>query len=161
MYYINTTKSFWLSSKSIQRICHWIKKLVLLFEKLIINSISATYVTSVLTKPTVTVTIGSSVVIVCNIILNAAIGPDLSVLNYTWCYNNIDITNRSEILEQDEETDAVTTRLNITSVQPSIAGVYKCRAGIVNGVTVTSRTDLCIEGKVKQNFNILYISLFV
>ena len=110
-------------------------------------------------KPTLTVTIGSSAVIVCNITLNIAIGPDLSVLNYTWYLNNIDITNRSEILEHNEETNKVTTIVNIASVQPSNAGVYGCRAGIVNSVIMANRTDLCIEGEVKQNwiyFNFLY-----
>ena len=103
-------------------------------------------------KSTVTVTIGSSAVIACNITLNTAIGPDLSVLNYTWYYNNIDVTNRSEILEQNKEINIVTTILNITSVEPSNAGVYECRAGIVDdSVIVTNRTELCIEGEVKQN----------
>ena len=106
-------------------------------------------------KPTLTVTIGSPTVIVCNITVNTAIGPDLSVLNYTWYHNNIDITNRSEILEHNKETKTVTTRLNITSVQPSNAGVYEYRAGIVDSVIVTNRTELCIEGEVKQNFIIL------
>ena len=98
-------------------------------------------------KPTITVTIGSSAVIVCNITLNTAIGPDLSVLNYTRYYNNIDITNRSEILEQNEETNTVTTILNITSIEPSNAGVYQCRAGIVGDNTITSNTtSLCVKG---------------
>ena len=100
-------------------------------------------------KPTVSVTIGSSTVIVCNITLNTAIGPDISVLNVYWYHNNIDITSRSEILEQNKETNTVTTILNITSVQPSYAGVYECRAGIVDSVIVTSRTDLCVIGKNK------------
>ena len=110
-------------------------------------------------KPTVTVTIGSSAVIVCNITLNTAIGPDLSVLNYNWYHNNIDITNRSEILEQNKETNTVTTIVNIASVQPSNGGIYECRAGIVDSITVTNRTELCIEGEDKQNciyFNFLY-----
>ena len=102
-------------------------------------------------KPTVTVTIGSSVVIICNITLNTAIGPDLSVLNYTWYYNNTNITKRSEILEQTKQTNTVITILNIASVQPSNAGVYECRAGIVDSVIVTNRTELCIEGEVKLN----------
>ena len=102
-------------------------------------------------KPTMTVAIGSSAVIICNITLNTVIGPDLSVLNYYWYHNNIDITNRIEILEQNKETNTVTTILNIVSVQPSNTGVYECRAGIVDSVIVTNRTELCIEGEVKQN----------
>ena len=113
--------------------------------------ILATYVTSVSMKPLVTVTIGSSTVIVCNITLNTAIGPDLSVLNYTWYYNNIDITNQSssETLKQNKETNFIATILNIASVQPSNAGVYECRAGIVDVDVVTNRTDLCVIGKNK------------
>ena len=102
-----------------------------------------------------TVTIGSSTVIVCNITLNTAIGPDLSVLNYYWYHNNIDITNRSEILEQNKEINVVTTRLNITSVQPSNTGIYHCKASIVDGDgIVTNNTVLCVEGK--NNFEIIY-----
>ena len=100
-----------------------------------------------MTKPTVTITIGSSAVIVCNITLNTVIGPDLSVLNYTWYYNNTDVTNRSEIFDQNKETNVVTTILNITSVQPSNAGVYQCSAGIVGSNTITSNTtQLCVKG---------------
>ena len=108
-------------------------------------------------KPTVTVIIGSSIVIVCNITFNTAIGPDLSVLKYYWYHNNIDITNRSEILEQNKETNVVTTILNITSVQPSNAGVYECRAGIVDSAIMTNRTELCVEGEVKQKLTIFLI----
>ena len=96
---------------------------------------------------TVIVTIGSSAVIVCNITLNTAIGPDLSVLSYYWYYNNIDITNRSEILEQNKETNTVTTVLNITSVQPTNAGVYNCMAGIIDSDIETSSSYFCVEGK--------------
>ena len=122
--------------------------------------ISDTYVTTVTMKPTVTVTIGSSTVIVCNITLNTAIGPDLSVLNYYWYHNNVSVTKRSKILEKNEETNTVTTILNITSVQPSIAGIYECRASIVDSVITTSRTDFCIEGDIKQSFIILYFPYF-
>ena len=54
-------------------------------------------------------------------------------------------------MEQNKKTNIVTIILNITSVQPSNAGVYECRAGIVDSVIVTNRTELCIEGEVKQN----------
>ena len=93
-----------------------------------------------------TVNIGSPVVITCNITLNTVIGPDLSVLNYTWYQNDIDITNRSEILEQKRETNAISTILNITSVLPSNAGVYKCRAGIVDGIKMEDTSILCVKG---------------
>ena len=91
--------------------------------------------------------IGSSAIIVCNITLNTAIVPDLSVLNYSWYHNNIDITNRSKIWEQIKKTNIVTTILNITSVQPFDAGDYKCKAGIVDGDIETSSSDFCVEGK--------------
>ena len=97
-------------------------------------------------EPTVTVTIGSPVAIVCNITLNTAIGPDLSVLNYTWCHDNTDITNRSEILEQKRQTNAISTILNITSVLPSNTGVYKCRAGVVDGIKLENTSILCVKG---------------
>ena len=90
--------------------------------------------------------IGSSTVIVCNITFNIAIGPDLSVLNYYWYHNNIDITNRSEILEQNKEINATTTILNITSIQTSNAGKYKCKAGIVGGNLLEDATIFCVKG---------------
>ena len=93
-----------------------------------------------------TVNIGSPVVITCNINLNTAIGPDLSVLNYAWYHNHIDITNRSEILQQKQETNAISTILNITSVSPSNAGEYKCRAGVVDGIKLENTSILCVKG---------------
>ena len=95
--------------------------------------------------------IGLSTVIVCNITLNTAIGPDLSVLNYTWYRNNIDITNRSGILEYNKETNVVTTILNIKLVQSFNAGVYKCRTGIVGSNIKTAKSDFCVEGKDYEN----------
>ena len=89
-----------------------------------------------------TACINSKAVIVCNITLNTTIGPDLSVLNYTWYYNNIDITNRSVILEQKELDDKVTTILNISSVQLSDNGTYKCSANIVGSNVTKSDSTL-------------------
>ena len=102
-------------------------------------------------KPTVTVTIGSSTVIVCNITLNTAIGPDLSILNYYWYHNNIDITNNITnqrlILFLGIDGMSFTATLKITSVQSSNAGVYQCSAGIVGGNTTTTNiTQLCVKG---------------
>ena len=98
-------------------------------------------------KFTVTVTNGSSTVIVCNITLNTGVGPDLSVLNYTWYYNNMDITSRSEILELNKDTNTVTTILNITSVQLSDTGDYECCAGIIgNNLMKSAFTKLCVQG---------------
>ena len=98
-----------------------------------------------------TVTLGSSLVIVCNIALNTTIGPDLSVLVYYWYHDNIDITNRSEILEQNKETNLVTTILNITSVQPFIGGIYECKSGIVGGNIETIISYICVEGTGYEN----------
>ena len=119
---------------------------------LTVNFIVDTTVTqvSMLSLQTV-ITIGSSAIIVCNITLNTVIGPDLSVLNYYWYHNNIDITNRSEILEHTRGTNFVTTILNITSVQLYDAGVYECRAGIVDGYAVTNDTNFCLGGKDEYN----------
>ena len=98
-------------------------------------------------KPSLTAAIGSSAEIVCNITLNTAIGPDLSILNYTWYHNNIVITNKIEILEQNKEINTVTTILNVTSIQPSNAGIYNCTAGIIDGDIMTNSTDLCLKGE--------------
>ena len=98
-------------------------------------------------KSTVTGTIGSSTVIICNITLNTDIGPDLSALNYIWYHNNIDITNRSEILELNSSSNTITVIQDITSTQLSDTGVYECRAGIVgNNLMMNAITKLCTEG---------------
>ena len=95
-------------------------------------------------KPTVTVAINSSAVIECNITLNTAFGHNVSALNYSWSYDNIDITNRSELLEQNN--NAVTTILNITSIQLSNTGDYQCSAGIIgNNLMKSAFTKLCIK----------------
>ena len=107
-------------------------------------------------KPTVTANIGSSAVIVCNITLNTAIGPDLSVLKYYWYHNNTDITIRSEILEQSKETNIVTTKLNITTVQTSNAGVYNCTAGIVDSDIETKSSEFCVEGNISEINHSMY-----
>ena len=94
-----------------------------------------------------TVTLGLSAIIVCNITLNTAIGPDLSVLNYTWYQNNIDITNSSEILDQNNTNNTITTIHDIMSVQLSDAGVYECSAGIIgNNLTMNAFSKSCIQG---------------
>ena len=91
--------------------------------------------------------IESSAVIVCNITLNTAIGPDLSVLNYTW-YHNDEITNQIVMLHNVDMKEFTIT-VKITSVQPSNAGVYQCSTGIVGGNTITSNTtQLCVKGIV-------------
>ena len=92
-----------------------------------------------------------STVIVCNITLNTAIGPDLSVINYTWYHNNVtianNITNQRLILFLSIDGISFTTTLKITSIQPSSAGVYQCSTGIVGDNTVTSSTtQLCVKG---------------
>ena len=92
--------------------------------------------------------IGSSVVIVCKITLNMAIGPDLSVLNYYWYYN-IDITSNNQKLNPLLSIDRKTfnSTLQITSVTALNAGVYQCNAGIVGSNTITSNiTSLCLKG---------------
>ena len=91
--------------------------------------------------------IGSSTVIVCNITLNTAIGPDLSVLNYTWYYNN-KITNQGPS-PPHIINGKISSKLEISpkSYKASNAGVYQCSAGIVGGNTITSNTtQLCVKG---------------
>ena len=92
-----------------------------------------------------------SVTIVCIITLNTAIGSDLSVLNYTWYHNNININNNTMnqrlILPLSGDGKAFNSTLQITSVKPSNAGVYQCSAGIVGGNNITSSTTLlCVQG---------------
>ena len=96
--------------------------------------------------------IGRSTVIVCNITLNRAIGPDLSVLNYTWYHINkiTDQQTFSYSINRSESTTSLETKVVFPSssgVQPSNAGVYQCSAGIVGSNTIISNTtSLCVKG---------------
>ena len=105
-----------------------------------------------------------SVLIVCNITLNTAIGPDLSILNYTWYHNNIDVTtNKRLILPLNNNGKAFTSTLQITSAQSSNAGVYQCSADIVGSNTITSNsTLLCLKGIIIIcNQLHLYLIIFI
>ena len=95
-------------------------------------------------KPTVAVTIGSSILIVCNITFNTAIGPDLSALKYFWYFDYM-MTNLGALLHIIDGKTFNTT-LKITSVQPSNAGVYQCSAGIVGGNITSNTTTFCVQG---------------
>ena len=91
-----------------------------------------------------TVTIGSSAVILCNITLNTAIGPDLLVLNYNWYHNN-KITNQGPLFHVINRK--ISSKLEIKPFKASNAGVYQCSAGIVGGNTITNNTtQLCVKG---------------
>ena len=103
-----------------------------------------TTVTQVSISSFQTVTIGLSAVILCNITLNTAIGPDLSVLNYYWRHNN-KITNQG--LSFHVINRKISSKLEIKSFKASNAGIYQCSAGIVGGNTITSNTtQLCVKG---------------
>ena len=111
-----------------------------------------TTVTQVSMLPLQTGYFERSTAIMCNITVNTAIGPDLSVLNYYWYHtDNMDITNNITnqrlLLFLSINGMSFTTTLKITSVQLSNAGVYQCSAGIVGGNTITSNTtQLCVKG---------------
>ena len=94
--------------------------------------------------------IGSSVVMVCEITLNTAIGPDLSVLNYTWYFNSTELLNQSEPLQSSNDSMVFTSRLNKTSIEVFNAGEYKYIAGIVGGSTLENVTKLCIKGMLNN-----------
>ena len=94
-----------------------------------------------------TACVNSTAVIVCSITFNTAIGPDLSVLNYTWYHNNTNTTKKSRNLQQKEQDDEVMTILNISSVQLSDTGIYKCSANIIgSNVTRNDSTLFDVKG---------------
>ena len=93
-----------------------------------------------------TACLNSTAVVICNITFNTAIGPDLSVLNYTWYHNNIDITKKSNMLEQIEQDNKVMTILNISSVQLSHTGTYECSANII-GSNVKGNDSILFDVK--------------
>ena len=89
-----------------------------------------------------TACLNSSALIVCSIALNTAIGPDLSVLNFYWYHNNTNITKKSNMLEQKKQGNKVMTILNISSVQLSDTGTYKCSANIIDSNVAKSDSTL-------------------
>ena len=93
-----------------------------------------------------TACLNSTAVVMCNITLNTPIGPDLSVLNYNWYHNNTDITKKSNMLEQKKQDDKLMTILNISSVQLSDTGTYKCSANII-GSNVTGNDSILFDVK--------------
>ena len=106
-----------------------------------------TYVLTVSMSPEQTACVNLSAVIACNITLNTAIGPDLSVLNYTWYHNNIDVSKKSNMLKQKKQDNKVMTILNISSVQLSDTGTYKCSANIIgNNVPKNDSTLFDVKG---------------
>ena len=112
----------------------------------LISLVLDTYVSVVSVSSEQTACVNSSTVIACNITLNTAIGPDLSVLNYTWYHNNIDITKRTNKLEQKEQDNKVMTILNISSLQLSDTGTYKCSGNII-GSNVTGNDSILFNVK--------------
>ena len=86
-----------------------------------------------------------SLTIICNITISKAIGSDLSILNYYW--NHKDKIIKQGMFNSSDDGTLFTTTFEITSVQPSNAGVYQCSAGIVGDNTITSNTTrLCVKG---------------
>ena len=93
-----------------------------------------------------TACINSTVIIICDITFNTAIGPDLSVLNYTWYHTNSNITKKCNKLEQKKQDNEVMTILNISSVQLSDTGTYKCSANII-GSNMTRNDSTLLDAK--------------
>ena len=91
-----------------------------------------------------TVTIGSSAAVIeCNITLNTAVGPGLSVFYYWYHDNNILRQGLSlQIINRNTYS-----KLIIIQIKASNAGIYQCSARIVGGNTITSNTtQLCVKG---------------
>ena len=91
--------------------------------------------------------INSSVVLTCTISLNTGIGPDTSFISHYWYQYSTDISNRSTQLMISGDSKSLVTTLNITSVQPSNAGVYQCRASIdPNNIFRSNTVHICVRG---------------
>ena len=86
--------------------------------------------------------INSSAVIECNITLNTAIGPDLSVINYYW-YHNDSLIEDSNITTTDNGT------VFITQISISLPGTYTCKANITgSGQTKNASLDVKVKGTI-------------
>ena len=108
----------------------------------------ATYINSVTILPTSIVSfINSTAVLTCTISFNTGIGPDTSFISHYWYQYSTDISNRSTQLMISGDSRSLVTALNITSVQPSDAGEYKCGANIdANNTVISNTTYLCFKG---------------
>ena len=113
------------------------------------NLLLDTIVSSVSMKPVQCYTISDMVIIQCNITLNNKIGPTISSLQVKWFHNNNSITDKNiSILPKSTVSSLFITKLTISQVQTSDAGIYTCSAKIVGHNTSTGTTDLCVKGKL-------------
>ena len=90
------------------------------------------------------VCINSSVDIECTITQNAAIGHDLSVLNYSW-YQNGTVLDSSNTNISSTDQKVFTTRLSITSLMFTDGGEYTCEANVIETEQVMNSTIIDIE----------------
>ena len=73
--------------------------------------------------------INSTLMIDCDITLNAPVGPGIQ-LNITWYHDMTNVTHYSSLMRSN-----VTVFTSTLSIQVSDAGVYQCNAGIGSNVT--------------------------
>ena len=92
--------------------------------------------------------INKPAILECHVILNTAIGSDLSVLNISWYHNGTYLSNNS-VARNDEQYLYIST-LNLISVSVTNSGEYTCKANIVEDEYKMNSTNINVQG---QYFN--------
>ena len=90
--------------------------------------------------------IDESATLECHVILNTAIGSDLSVLNISW-YHNGTYLSASNIIRDDDQYLYIST-LYLISVNDTSSGEYVCEASIIEDEElVMNLADVNVQGK--------------
>ena len=78
----------------------------------------------------------------CHVILNTAIGSDLSVLNISW-YHNGTYLSTNNVIRNDEQYLYIST-LNLNGTN---SGEYTCKANIVDNKCIMSSNKVSAQGQ--------------
>ena len=89
-------------------------------------------------------------VINCFILLDAAIGPDISDVMVLWCHNNQEL-NSAVDLQQINDT-YINGSITINNIQLEDAGDYTCSASIGNVNYLMDTQSVCVFGKFNTSF---------
>ena len=90
--------------------------------------------------------IDESATLECHVILNTAIGSDLSVLNISWYHNGTYLSTNS-IFKDDDQYLYIST-LYLISVNDTSSGEYVCEASIIEDEElVMNLANVSVQGK--------------
>ena len=90
-------------------------------------------------------------IVSCFILLDTAIGPDISDIIVSWSHNNDQLESPMD-LQQINDT-YIESKITINNIQLDDAGDYTCSASIGNDDSVMEDTQfVCVFGKFNTSF---------